>query len=133
LILHETVARGVTVVTSTAYMDEAERCDRVLLVQSGRAAALDAPATLQARLAGTILAVRADQPREAEAILRRQTGVRTAALFGDRIHLTLAAGTAWDTVAAPVRAGGITIHAVDTVAPSLEDVFLDLMLKGSER
>lgn len=131
LILHETVARGVTVVTSTAYMDEAERCDRVLLIQSGRAVAMDAPATLQARLAGTILAVQADRPREAEALLRRLPSVRTAALFGDRIHVTLTMRTAWEDAAMALQAGGITVHAVEPVEPSLEDVFLDLILVRS--
>ena len=132
LILHETVARGVTVVTSTAYMDEAERCDRVLLLQSGQAAAMDTPAALQGKLAGMILAVQTDRPREAEAILRQHPGVRTAALFGDRIHLTLAAGTGWEDAAAQLRAGGITLHSVVPVEPSLEDVFLELMLAGVE-
>ncbi len=131
LILHETVARGVTVVTSTAYLDEAERCDRVLLLQSGRAAALDAPAVLQGRLAGTILAVQASQPREAEALLRQQPGVRSASLFGDRIHLTLAAGVSWDAVAGALAAQGVEITGVEPVSASLEDVFLDLMLASS--
>jgi len=128
LILHETVARGVTVVTSTAYLDEAERCDRVLLLQSGVAAALDAPAILQQQLAGSILALRVDSPHETERLLRLHPGVRTAALFGDRIHLTLAAGTLWEPVAQHLRAGGITVDSVEPVAPSLEDVFLDLMM-----
>jgi ABC-2 type transport system ATP-binding protein len=52
LIVHEMVAEGVTVVASTSYLDEAERCDRVLLLDEGRALALDDPAVLQASLAG---------------------------------------------------------------------------------
>ena len=133
LILHETVARGVTVVTSTAYLDEAERCDRVLLLQAGRAAAMGTPASLQGKLAGMVLEVQADRPREAEAILRHHAGVRTAALFGDRIHVTLSPGAAWEEAATHLRAGGITVQRVSPVEPSLEDVFLDLMLAGAGR
>lgn len=128
LILHETVARGVTVVTSTAYLDEAERCDRVLLLQSGVAAALDTPASLQERLAGSIVALRVDRPREAEGILSQHPLVRSAALFGDRIHVTLVAGTPWETVGGQLSASGVVVHSVEPVTPSLEDVFLDLMM-----
>jgi ABC-2 type transport system ATP-binding protein len=54
LVVHEMVAGGMTAVVSTAYLDEAERCDRVALLHQGRLAALDAPAALQARLAGRV-------------------------------------------------------------------------------
>lgn len=124
LILHETVGRGVTVIISTAYLDEAERCDRVALLHRGRAAALDRPAALQARLAGTILAVRADRPRAAEAVLAGHPAVRWATLFGEAVHVTLRAGATWDNAAPALRAAGIAASAT-TVEPSLEDVFLD--------
>jgi len=127
LILHEVVGRGVTVIVSTAYLDEAERCDRVVLLHRGRAVALDRPAALQARLAGGILAITSDRPRQAEQALRRHPGVRRAAQFGDTIHVTLQPGTRWESVGPGLAAGGILVHAVAPVDPSLEDVFLDLM------
>lgn len=127
LILHEVVGRGVTVVVSTAYLDEAERCDRVVLLHRGRAAALDRPAALQARLAGKILAVSSHHPRPAEQFLRRHPAVRRAALFGHTIHVTLRPGLGWESVAPGLAAEGIQVAGVEPVAPSLEDVFLDLM------
>jgi len=53
LIVHEMVAHGITAVVSTAYLDEAERCDRVALLYAGRLAELDAPAAIQARYRGS--------------------------------------------------------------------------------
>lgn len=55
LILHELVAEGTTIIVTTSYLDEAERCDRVAFLNHGRILALDAPATLQARLAGRVV------------------------------------------------------------------------------
>src|SRR5689334_10739484 len=57
LIIHEMVGQGMTAVVSTAYLDEAERCDRVALLHQGKLAALDAPGTLQQRLHGRALAI----------------------------------------------------------------------------
>ncbi|HEX7182921.1 MAG TPA: ABC transporter ATP-binding protein, partial [Thermoanaerobaculia bacterium] len=65
LIVHDMVAEGVTAVVSTAYMDEAERFDRLALLHKGRVLAVDTPAALQREMAGQVLEVRVDRPREA--------------------------------------------------------------------
>jgi ABC-2 type transport system ATP-binding protein len=87
LILHEMVAEGVTVVVTTSYLDEAERCDRVALLHRGRVLALDRPEALQAALDGRLLAIRTARPRAARAALERLGGVRSAVLFGDEVHV----------------------------------------------
>ncbi len=127
LILHETVGRGVTVVVSTAYLDEAERCDRVVLLDQGRAAAIDRPEALQQRLAGQVLSVRTDQPRAAMAVLGAHPAVRRAALFGAAIHVTLATNARWEEVLPALAATGSTVLEAVAVEPSLEDVFLELL------
>lgn len=127
LILHETVSRGVTVVVSTAYLDEAERCDRVVLLDQGRAAALDRPDALQQRLAGQVLSVRTDQPRAVMAVLGHHPAVRRAALFGAAIHVTLVADARWDEVLPALAATESTVLEAVAIEPSLEDVFLDLL------
>jgi ABC-2 type transport system ATP-binding protein len=126
LILHERVAAGVTAVVSTSYMDEAERCDRVALLNRGRIAALDTPAALQRTLHGTVGAVLAAAPRQAAAALRGLPGVRRATLFGDTVHATLAPDAAWPRVAEELRVQGIAVREARVIEPSLEDVFMDL-------
>jgi ABC-2 type transport system ATP-binding protein len=127
LILHERVAAGVTAVVSTSYLDEAERCDRVALLDGGRIAALDAPQALQARLRGAVIAVSADDPRRAAAALRAIPGVRRSTLFGDSVHATLAGGAAdWPRIRAALEAGGVVVRRAEPVEPSLEDVFMEL-------
>lgn len=126
LILHEMVAEGVTVLVTTAYMDEAERCDHVALINHGRIIALDRPAALQERLGGEMIGVRASDPRRALELLRSAPEVRRAALFGDSIHVTLAAREReWPALASRLESAGIQVLDAQPVAPSLEDVFIE--------
>jgi ABC-2 type transport system ATP-binding protein len=125
LILHEMVARGVTVLVSTAYMDEAERCDHIALLDHGRVIALDRPAALQQTLAGHILALRSPDVRAAVRVLERSPGVSRAALFGDTVHLTLASRERdWPAAQAALARAGIAVSDLHEVEPSLEDVFI---------
>jgi ABC-2 type transport system ATP-binding protein len=126
LILHEMVAQGVTVLVSTAYMDEAERCDHVALLDRGRVVAMDRPAALQHSLAGHVVAVRAANPRDALKVLQSLAVVRRAALFGDTIHVSLASQARdWPTVEAALAGARLEIIGVLDVEPSLEDVFIE--------
>ncbi|HSW29618.1 MAG TPA: ABC transporter ATP-binding protein [Longimicrobiales bacterium] len=135
VILHEMVAEGITVVVSTSYLDEAERCDRVAMLDEGSILALDRPQTLQGSLEGTMLALRADRPREARALLRALPGVRSAALFGDVVHTLLAPGADALGPSRALAGAGIALHDSEEVEPSLEDVFIHLVgtaRKGAE-
>jgi ABC-2 type transport system ATP-binding protein len=127
LILHEMVAEGVTVVVSTSYLDEAERCDRVVLLHEGRALALDRPEALQASLEGTVLSLRTARPRDARDALRRSGTVLTASLFGDTVHARLAPGKDTRTVVDVVVQSGIAVESAEEIEPSLEDVFIYLV------
>src|SRR6185503_9022007 len=91
LILHDMVHEGVTIVVSTAYMDEAERCDRVGLLDRGKLLALDKPAALQAAIPGTMLSLRASDARRALGLLERAPAVRSAAVFGEQVHVLVGA------------------------------------------
>jgi ABC-2 type transport system ATP-binding protein len=126
LIVHEMVAQGVTAIVSTAYMDEAERFDRVALIHRGRLLAVDTPRDLQDTLPGEILEVRVERIREARALAAAHPAVRRAAIFGDRLHLTVAAGAeAAPAVNASFREAGLEATEARRVTPSLEDVFIE--------
>lgn len=132
LIVHEMVARGVSVIVSTAYLDEAERCDRVALLHKGRAVLIDTPGAVQARLAGQVLAIRTAAPRRAREWLRRHRSVRQAVLFGETIHVVLREGMGgWPAVRDELGTEGIEVTWESPVEPSLEDVFIDLV-QGAE-
>ena len=126
LIVHEMVANGMTAIVSTAYLDEAERCDRVALLNKGKLAALDTPVALQGRLRGRTIAIDADAPRQAMDLMRAQAGVRSAAMFGQSLHVTLDRPGQEPELRALLERGGIAVRSMQALEPSLEDVFIDL-------
>ncbi len=132
LIVHDMVAQGVTVVVSTAYMDEAERFDRLAVLHQGRLLALDRPTALQQALEGEILSLQVDHPRIARDLAVGLPAVRRATVFGDRLHVTLRTGSqdAGGLLAA-LASGGVTVAGSNPVTPSMEDVFIALVAEGS--
>ncbi len=128
IIVHEMVARGVTAIVSTAYMDEAERFDRLALLHRGRVLALDTPQALQDSMRGRLLGVRASPTRAAREAASRLEGVSRAAVFGEWVHATVTdAGRQGPQVAEALRATGVTVGEWRPLEPSLEDVFMDLV------
>jgi ABC-2 type transport system ATP-binding protein len=133
-LLSEFLARGVTIVMSTPYLDEAERCSRVALMHEGQVLAVDEPGRLRAQMAGGLVEVVAPGAALALDAVRALPGVGNAHAFGDRLHVRLGASDAAtvDRFAASLR-GGLLAHAqVRAVEPSLEDVFIATLEKKEQ-
>jgi ABC-2 type transport system ATP-binding protein len=86
-ILYQLLRDRVTIFVSTAYLDEAERCNRVGLIDRGRLLATGTPEELKEMMAGTILEIRCSQPRKGRALLQEHLQGDRVGLFGDRIHV----------------------------------------------
>jgi ABC-2 type transport system ATP-binding protein len=128
-LLSEFLARGLTIIMATPYLDEAERCGRVALLHDGHLLAIDRPATLQ-QSAGQLLEVSIEGSRPPFELLAALPGVRDVQAFGDRAHvrldaLTLADGTR--SIGEALRAAGLRPPAIRAVPASLEDVFIELI------
>jgi len=127
-ILHQLVRQGVTILVSTAYLDEAERCSRLALLHEGRVLALGTPDEVKRLLPGSLLEVRAAEPRRAAALLREGMAESNVGLFGDRIHVTAPdAAQAARRVAEVLAAAGVALESVRPIEPSLEDVFVAVL------
>jgi ABC-2 type transport system ATP-binding protein len=129
-LLSEFLARGLTIVMATPYLDEAERCGRVLLLHEGRALAIDAPSVLQSTLSGRMFEVIVDADRPPLDLLRAVPGVTDAQAFGDRAHVTAATDAAPELpglLRDAVAAQGLGIQSVRPIMPSLEDVFIGML------
>lgn len=124
-ILYQALAEGTTIVVSTPYMDEAERCARVALLHEGRLVACDAPGRLRDDMPGIMLEVTAQPARRALAALQRALPQARPYLFGERLHVHLAQGdTGPDALRAALAQAGIPVDDVRPVRASLEDVFV---------
>jgi ABC-2 type transport system ATP-binding protein len=129
-LLSEFLSHGLTIVMATPYLDEAERCARVALLHQGKLLALEAPARLQASLAGQIVEVIAATPRPPLDILSGLRGVVDVQSFGDRAHVRVGTGegaAAGSRIDAALRQAGVPVVSVRPIAASLEDVFIDLI------
>jgi ABC-2 type transport system ATP-binding protein len=131
-LLSEFLAHGITILMSTPYLDEAERCSRVALLHQGRVLAMDEPARLRTMITGRMLEVIAPDRRAAD-ILRKLPGVVDAQVFGERVHVTLGNGgdSAEAEFKAALAATPLAQAPVRAVPPSLEDVFI-ARLSGAE-
>jgi ABC-2 type transport system ATP-binding protein len=125
-------ASGVTILVTTHYLDEAERCHRVALIHAGRLAAIGTTGELKRVFAGRpILEVRSGRTVDAMRALDAMPEVEKTSLFGTAVHAVLhAGGIGAQDVAQRLQALGIAVEGVHEVAPSLEDVFLDLVEKA---
>jgi ABC-2 type transport system ATP-binding protein len=130
VLIDQLSASGVTVLVTTHYLDEAEHCHRIAIIHAGRVAALGSAAALKRVFDDrTILEVRAANPVAALRALDAMAGVQKTSVFGTAVHAVLADRSP-DAAAALQRklaTGGIAVSAVVPVAPSLEDVFLDVV------
>ncbi|MBK8598256.1 MAG: ABC transporter ATP-binding protein [Holophagales bacterium] len=127
-ILNELQKDGVTILVSTAYLDEAERCTRVGFLHQGHLIAEGTPDELKGLLPGVILEVTAEQPRAAAASLRKAGVSPSVGLFGDRIHVVAQdPRQATAAIEAALAGDSLVLRGIRQKPPSLEDVFISVL------
>jgi len=127
-ILYQLLAQKVTIFVSTAYLDEAERCNRVALIHRGRLLACGTPDDVKKLMRGTILEVRAAEPRAAAVLLRGKLAADTVGLFGDRVHIvTREPERATAQAKTVIAAAGLELLGIRPIEPALEDVFVSVL------
>ena len=122
--LHELAAGGLTVLVSTHYMDEAERCHELAYISYGRLLARGSAVELIAATGLVTCEVSGPGQIELAKVLRVDTSMKTVASFGTTLHVSADSQTDLDTALAPYFNSGITVKKIDT---SLEEVFIALM------
>jgi ABC-2 type transport system ATP-binding protein len=127
-LIYSLTAEGTTVLVSTHYMEEAEYCHRLSLMNRGKLIALDTPRRLRDGMRRPVLEIRTDDGPRAAAALEGHEGVLEAGLFGRHVHAIVRdADLARRTVPESLTAAGVSILGIETVPPSLEDVFIALV------
>jgi len=127
-LIYELAEGGTTVFVSTHYMEEAEYCHRLALMNRGRLIALDRPAALKRALNQPLLELETDDPAKAVETLKDLSFVTEAAMFGRAVHV-LVTDQSHATLEIPraLTAAGRACRALRPVSPSLEDVFVALV------
>jgi len=125
-ILYSLIAEGVTILTSTAYLDEAERCHRVALMHNGRLLMCDTPALLKARLpAEAVVSIVTADPRAARDAVEQAEGVLGLRLAGDQVRLGVDDGPRRiPQLRTRLETAGVPVEEIGMVQPTLEDLFV---------
>ena len=132
-ILYQLVKDGITVLVTTAYLDEAERCNRVGLMYKGRLIQCDAPDAVRHQLPEDCYQVEAPDPRGARELLLQSEGVLSVEPSGATLHLFLsAAQTSPEVLRRKLEQDGHGPAVFQRIVPSLEDVFIAQVRKAEK-
>jgi ABC-2 type transport system ATP-binding protein len=125
---------GVTIVISTAYLDEAERCNRLTLLHSGRALYCDTPVALKTHMPGKLIAISSSDGRAVRSAISGQAGVSQVLLVGDGVHAVVDdADLRIPRLRDVMRLAGAPFSDIAVASPSIEDVFVALLETGEAR
>ena len=132
-LLYDLAETGTTIMVTTHYMDEAEHCQNLAFIQGGRIVAQGSPAVIKdTKMRGQVLEIDCDQPALAIPALRQMEAFDEVALYGALIHAVVprlspegGLGEGLERqIETVLHEAGVTVRTIDTIAPSLEDVFI---------
>lgn len=127
-ILDDLKGRGMTILVSTAYMDEASRCDRVVLMQKGNVLGIDTPAAIVTRMDRSLWQAKSDHMHRLIGDLRSYEEIDLVYPFGEVVHFfTRDEDLDVGALTADLRAAGHSEISIDSASPTTEDVFISLM------
>ncbi len=125
-MLYSLIGQGVTIVNSTAYLDEAERCHRIALVHQGRLLFCDTPANLKAQMPGAVIAIVSPEARRVRDEFTSADGVSSVVLVGNAVHLFVDhAERRIPELSARLTARQIPFEEIVRVTPTIEDLFVE--------
>jgi ABC-2 type transport system ATP-binding protein len=127
-ILSSLLEEKITIVMSTPYLDEAERCTRVALMDKGKVMVVDAPQNIRKQMPGQVVEIVCDQIRTAANVLKANPQVRDLQAIGDRLNIVVDdAKRDFPGVECALRDANIHVTESRVVSPSLENIFVSLM------
>jgi ABC-2 type transport system ATP-binding protein len=124
-MLYALAEQGVTILSSTAYLDEAERCNRVALIDRGRLLMCDTPGRLKELVPGSVVAITSPQAREVRDLFEGSEGVSDLVLVGDAVHLFVDdAPRRIAELRSRLDQAGFPYDEIAQVQPTIEDLFV---------
>ncbi len=126
------VEEGMTVIVTTPYMDEAERCRRVGLLHHGRLLVSGTPRAIRREAKLELLQVTCDRPQEGRAAVRLVPGVRWVEIFGNRLHVAVERVEQESSVRRALGAAMVKVTGIRQIEPGLEDAFFELVRRKRE-
>lgn len=129
-LLKKLKQHNITVLVSTPYMDEAMKCGRVALIQSGQVLSIDHPEKIRAGFSRRLFSARAPDKYRLIVALREYPGMLSAYPFGDSVHITFRSDAFEDSLYEHLKKAGIENVTISESEAGIEDRFLELMTSG---
>jgi len=126
-ILYGLLREGVTIMVSTAYLDEAERCTRIGLMHKGKILIEDVPKNVRSSLHHPMIEVWSDDARSSLDLIKNMGGVAGVSLYGDRLHITIEGKVPAAQIVDSLKRLGVDVKDFRDILPSLEDVFISMV------
>jgi len=134
VILYDLLKGGVTILFSTSYLDEAERCSRIGMIYQGELLIADTPAAVKTQMKGTILELRTENNQRSIRMLEGVESLRGLVLSGDKIHVLVGDPQEGEQVIRDgLKAKGMGILDLMVVRPSLEDAFVSMVRERKDK
>jgi ABC-2 type transport system ATP-binding protein len=133
-LLTELHLQGTTIVVSTPYMDEAERCNRIGLLFKGELIQCGTPREIKAMVKGQVIEFRADRLEAAHVLLEQQPGVLEVQVYGTLLHVFVQeAASTWPRLQGALSEAGLQVDNMRLIHPRMEEAFISLIHGLQER
>jgi len=133
MILYELIKEGVTILFSTSYIDEAERCNRIAMIYQGELLATDTPSSIKSMIKEIVLELRTDNNQKMMKSLEGIDLLKNLVLSGDKIHIFVCESIDGEKLIQEITKNeGLKIMSLKRVRPSMEDAFVYMVRKKKE-
>jgi ABC-2 type transport system ATP-binding protein len=130
-MLYQLLKQDVAILVATAYLDEAERCNRVGLMDRGRLLASGTPGEIRKLLPGHLIRIATPDSRNVSHLLRDDPDLTSVTLFGDSVHVVCDSRDKEEELRERIAAAGLAVREIRPEKPSLEDVFVSVLAPRS--
>jgi len=132
-LIHELSSGGTTVFVTTHYLEEAEFCNNIILINAGKLIAEGDSKTLKSKyLDGSIYEIECSDPVKAMEILNHSKYINDTSIFGNKIHISVSKNFSDENLLrTDLQSQNIRIESIAPITPTLEDVFIHLLEKGA--
>jgi len=131
-LIYKLAGEGISVLSTTHYMDEADYCNTIGMMYQGKIVALASPDTIKNNLPGVLLQVDCDQPVDAFQVLKGKPDIINQSLQGVLLHVSVDSQDHIDTIDRYLTDAGISLRSIEIIQPSLEDAFTSLVQTSRE-
>lgn len=126
-ILHRLLAEGTTLLISTPYMDEAERCNKVGLIYEGKLMLTNTPYELKQQMKGEVIEIICTRTHVAAKYLKQKDEVKSVKIFSDRLRVLTDSVIDIQEISSYLELNGISVADIRVIPPNMEDIFVSII------